>query len=131
MQAFFKENSLKPDVISLPSGLQYKVLRQGSGLSPVAADKVVIDYRGFLSDGTEFDSSFRESEPATFVVDELNPGLKEALLKMKEGAQWELYIPPSLAHKGGVRKRGVTGYEPQFYVVKLITIIQATGEDKT
>jgi FKBP-type peptidyl-prolyl cis-trans isomerase len=131
MQAFFKENSLKPDVISLPSGLQYKILRQGNGHSPVAADKVVIDYRGFLSDGTEFDSSYRESEPATFVVDELNPGLKEALLKMKEGAQWELYIPPSLAHKGGTRKRGVTGYEPQFYVVKLISIIQTTGEDKT
>jgi FKBP-type peptidyl-prolyl cis-trans isomerase len=131
MQAFFEENSLKPDVISLPSGLQYKVLRQGNGKSPAAADKVVIDYRAFLSDGTEFDSSYRESEPATFVVDELNPGLKEALLKMKEGAQWELYIPPSLAHKGGTRKRGVTGYEPQFYVIKLISIIQATGEGKT
>jgi FKBP-type peptidyl-prolyl cis-trans isomerase len=131
MQAFFKENSLKPDVISLPSGLQYKVLKQGAGNSPVGADKVVIDYRGFLSDGTEFDSSYRESEPAIFVVDELIPGLKEALLKMREGSHWELYIPPSLTHKGGVRKRGVTGYEPQFYVVRLISIIQAAGEDKT
>ena len=125
MQEFFKENSLKPGVISLPSGLQYKVLKQGNGHSPVTSDRVVIDYRGFLTDGTEFDSSYRESEPATFVVGELNPGLKEALLKMKEGAEWELYIPPSLAHKGGARKRGVTGYEPQFYVVKLISVIQA------
>jgi FKBP-type peptidyl-prolyl cis-trans isomerase len=106
------------------------VLRQGHGRTPAATDKVVIDYRGFLPDGTEFDSSYREVEPAAFVVNELNPGLKEALLKMKEGTQWELYIPPSLTHKGGVRKRGITGYEPHFYVVELISVIQADGEAK-
>ena len=129
MQTFFEENSRQPNVISLPSGLQYKVLRQGHGRTPAATDKVVIDYRGFLPDGTEFDSSYREVEPAAFVVNELNPGLKEALLKMKEGTQWELYIPPSLTHKGGVRKRGITGYEPHFYVVELVSVNQADGED--
>jgi len=130
MQMFFEENSRQPNVISLPSGLQYKVLRQGHGRIPTAADKVVIDYRGFLPDGTEFDSSYREAEPAAFIVDELYPGLKEALLKMKEGGQWELYIPPALAQKGGTRKRGITGYEPHFYVVELISVIQSDGEDK-
>lgn len=130
MQTFFEENSRQPNVISLPSGLQYKVLRQGHGRTPAATDKVVIDYRGFLSDGTEFDSSYREIEPAAFVVDELYPGLKEALLKMKEGGQWELYIPPALAQKGGTRKRGITGYEPHFYVVELVSVIQADGEAK-
>ena len=130
MQTFFEENSRQPNVISLPSGLQYKVLRQGHGRTPAATDKVVIDYRGFLSDGTEFDSSYREIEPAVFVVSELNPGLKEALLKMKEGTQWELYIPPLLTHKGGTRKRGITGHEPHFYVVELISVSQADGEDK-
>jgi len=130
MQTLFEENSRQPNVISLPSGLQYKVLRRGHGRTPVATDKVVIDYRGFLPDGTEFDSSYREAEPAAFVVTELNPGLKEALLKMKEGAQWELYIPPSLTQKGGTRKRGITGYEPHFYAVELISVIQAGEEEK-
>lgn len=130
MQAFFEENSRQPNVISLPSGLQYKVLRQGHGRTPAATDKVVIDYRGFLPDGKEFDSSYREVEPAAFVINELNPGLKEALLKMKEGGQWELYIPPSLTHKGGTRKRGITGYEPHFYVVELVSVIQADGINK-
>jgi FKBP-type peptidyl-prolyl cis-trans isomerase len=130
MQTFFEENSRRPNVISLPSGLQYKVLRQGHGRTPATTDTVVIDYRGFLPDGTEFDSSYREVAPAAFVVNELNPGLKEALLKMKEGTQWELYIPPSLTQKGGTRKRGITGYEPHFYVVELISVIQAGGEEK-
>lgn len=126
-QAFFERNALQPGVVTLPSGLQYKVLRDGSGRSPTAADKVVIDYRGFLPDGTEFGSSYQDAEPATFLVDELNPGMKEALLRMKVGAQWELYIPPSLAHAGGVRKRGITGFRPQFYVVELISIIPASN----
>lgn len=130
MRTFFEENSRQPNVISLPSGLQYKVLRQGHGRTPAVTDKVVIDYRGFLPDGKEFDSSYREVEPAAFVINELNPGLKEALLKMKEGGQWELYIPPSLTHKGGTRKRGITGYEPHFYVVELVSIIQADGINK-
>lgn len=128
MQTFFDDNALQPHVISTPSGLQYKVLRRGYGRAPAAADKVVIDYRGFLPDGTEFDNSYREIEPSTFAVNELTPGLKEALLQMEEGAQWELYIPPSLTHKGGARKRGITGYEPHFYVVELISVIPE-GED--
>jgi FKBP-type peptidyl-prolyl cis-trans isomerase len=123
MEAFFEQNARKPGVITRPSGLQYKVLRQGNGRSPSVTDKVVIDYRGFLLDETEFDNTYSEVEPATFLVDELTTGMKEAVLQMDEGAQWQLYIPPALAHKGGVRKRGITGYEPQFYVVELISII--------
>jgi FKBP-type peptidyl-prolyl cis-trans isomerase FklB len=84
----------------------------------------VVEYRAFRPDGTETDNSFKEQLPTTFTVDEAIPALKEALPQMQEGAQWELYIPASLAYPG-IRKRGPRGFEPLILTVELISVIAA------
>jgi len=103
-QAFLAANSGKEGVETLPSGLQYRVLRQGSGNSPKLADSVTVHYRGTLIDGTEFDSSHRRGQPATFRVDRVIPGWTQALQLMNPGAKWQLFIPPTLAY--GERSTG-------------------------
>jgi FKBP-type peptidyl-prolyl cis-trans isomerase len=95
---FLAENGKKPGVTTTRSGLQYQELRAGSGDSPKASDSVVVNYRGTLLDGTEFDNSYKRGEPATFEVDRVIPGWTEALQLMKPGAKWKLYIPPQLAY---------------------------------
>jgi FKBP-type peptidyl-prolyl cis-trans isomerase len=125
MQAFFEENARQEGVIGLASGLQYKVLERGIGQSPKTSDKVVFDYRAYLPDGTELYNTYDEPQPATFRVDQVvNPGLQEALQRMEEGAQWELYIPPALAYRGGTRKHRKYGYEPLIYIVELKSVIE-------
>jgi len=96
--AFLAENGKKEGVVTLPSGLQYKVLTPGKGKKPSAADTVSVHYRGTLIDGTEFDSSFKRNEPATFPVSGVIPGWTEALQLMEEGAKWQLVIPAALAY---------------------------------
>ena len=95
---FLQDNSGKEGVITLPSGLQYKVIQEGSGTTPKAADTVTVHYRGTFIDGTEFDSSYSRGKPATFGVDRVIKGWTEALQLMKEGATWRLFIPPDLAY---------------------------------
>ncbi|OPY71561.1 MAG: Outer membrane protein MIP precursor [Syntrophorhabdus sp. PtaU1.Bin002] len=97
-EAFLAENKKKPGVTTLPSGLQYKVLKEGKGKTPAATDTVVTHYRGILIDGTEFDSSFQRNEPATFSVNGVIKGWTEALQLMKEGAKWQLFVPSDLAY---------------------------------
>lgn len=97
-EAFLAENKKKPGVVTLPSGLQYKVIKAGTGKKPKATDTVKTHYRGTLLDGTEFDSSYRRGEPATFPVKGVIPGWTEALQLMEEGAKWQLFIPPHLAY---------------------------------
>jgi FKBP-type peptidyl-prolyl cis-trans isomerase FklB len=97
-EAFLEENKNKEGVVTLPSGLQYKVIRPGSGPSPRATDQVVVHYRGKLLDGTQFDSSYDRGQPATFGVNQVIKGWTEALQLMNTGAQWELYIPSELAY---------------------------------
>jgi len=97
-QAFLSENARRDGVVTLPSGLQYRVLEQGIGPTPADTDTVQVNYRGRLLDGTEFDSSFRDGEPATFVVKASLPGWRQALLSMPVGSRWELYLPPRLAY---------------------------------
>lgn len=99
-EAFLAENKKKDGVVTLPSGLQYKVIQEGSGKTPKAEDTVVTHYRGTLIDGTEFDSSHKRAhgEPATFPVKGVIPGWTEALQLMKEGSKWELFVPSSLAY---------------------------------
>jgi FKBP-type peptidyl-prolyl cis-trans isomerase FklB len=82
----------------LPSGLQYKVIKEGTGQTPTADDKVRTHYSGKLINGTEFDSSYKRSKPAEFAVRGVIPGWTEALQLMKEGGKWELYIPSNLAY---------------------------------
>lgn len=97
-EKFLADNKGKPGVVTLPSGLQYKVIREGEGDSPAAHDQVSVNYRGTLIDGTEFDSSYKRGEPATFNVNGVIKGWTEALQLMKPGAKWELYIPAGLAY---------------------------------
>ena len=97
-KAFLEENAKKEGVKTLPSGLQYRVIQEGSGATPGATDTVTVNYRGTLIDGTEFDSSYSRGKPATFRADRVIRGWTEALQMMKEGAKWELFIPPDLAY---------------------------------
>jgi len=99
---FLAENAKKEGVKTTASGLQYSVLKAGTGKTPTASDSVTVNYRGVTIDGKEFDSSYRKGKPAVFRVDEVIPGWAEALQMMKEGDKWQLYIPPHLAfHSGG------------------------------
>ena len=97
-EAFLAENSGKEGVTTLPSGLQYKVITAGAGKSPQKSDKVTVNYRGSLIDGTEFDSSYSRNKPATFGVGQVIPGWTEALQLMKEGDKWEIVIPSKLGY---------------------------------
>jgi FKBP-type peptidyl-prolyl cis-trans isomerase FklB len=96
--AFLAENKKKEGVKTLASGLQYKVIEEGKGKSPKASDTVTVNYRGTLIDGTEFDSSYKRGQPATFPVGGVIKGWTEALQLMKEGAKWQLFVPSDLAY---------------------------------
>ena len=97
-KAFLEENKKKEGIKVLPSGLQYKVLTEGSGRIPKAEDKVTVHYRGTLINGTEIDSSYKRGQPTIFEVSGLIRGWSEALQLMKEGAKWQIFIPPELAY---------------------------------
>jgi FKBP-type peptidyl-prolyl cis-trans isomerase FklB len=97
-EAFLAENGKKEGVVTLPSGLQYKVLKEGAGESPAPTARVTVQYRGTLLDGTEFDSSYKRNQPATFKVNGVIRGWTEALQLMKPGAKWQLFIPANLGY---------------------------------
>lgn len=102
--AFLAENKKREGVVTLPSGLQYEVQRDGSGESPSATDRVSVQYRGTFIDGKEFDSSYKRGQPAQFEVNRVVKGWTEALQLMKPGAKWKLYVPGDLAYgKNGMR----------------------------
>lgn len=96
--AFLAANKDKKGVVTLPDGLQYKVLKQGKGPKPTASDTVVVNYEGKLIDGTVFDSSYTRGEPAVFPVLGVIAGWVEALQLMNVGSTWELYVPANLAY---------------------------------
>lgn len=104
--AFLASNKTKDGVVTLPSGLQYKILQEGTGPKPTAADTVTVNYRGTLLDGTEFDSSYKRGQPASFPVGGIIKGWTEALLLMPVGSKWQLFIPADLAY--GPRQAGPT-----------------------
>jgi len=105
--AFLAANKAKPGVVTLPSGLQYKVLTPGTGKKPLATDTVVCEYRGTLINGTEFDSSYKSGQPATFPLNKVIKGWTEVLQLMPAGSKWQVFIPPALAY--GERGSGVIG----------------------
>ncbi len=105
--AFLAANATKEGVVTLPSGLQYKILTAGTGPKPSASDSVVCNYRGSLLDNTEFDSSYKRGQPATFPVSGVIKGWTEALQLMPVGSKWQLYIPADLAY--GERGQGPIG----------------------
>jgi FKBP-type peptidyl-prolyl cis-trans isomerase FklB len=95
---FLAQNKTKEGVVALPDGLQYKILKAGTGPKPTAGDSVVCNYRGTLLDGTEFDSSYKRGQPATFPVSGVIKGWTEAVQLMPVGSKWQLIIPPDLAY---------------------------------
>ena len=97
-EKFLAENKTKPGVKATASGLQYKVMKEGSGPSPKETDTVVTNYRGTLINGTEFDSSYKRNEPVTFPVNGVIKGWTEALQLMKKGAKYQLFVPAGLAY---------------------------------
>jgi FKBP-type peptidyl-prolyl cis-trans isomerase FklB len=97
-EAFLAANKNNPGVVTLPDGLQYQVLTTGTGAMPTAGDTVSVNYRGTLIDGTEFDSSYKRGQPATFPVGGVIRGWTEALQKMNVGSKWKLFIPSELAY---------------------------------
>ena len=97
-RSFLERNGREKGVVTTASGLQYRILSPGKGRSPKPGDVVTVNYRGNLLDGTVFDSSYKRGQPATFPVDRVIPGWREALLLMKPGAKWRLFIPPKLGY---------------------------------
>ena len=108
-EKFLAENKDKPGVTTLPSGLQYKVSKQGTGPKPKATDTVTVHYEGKLIDGTIFDSSLKRGEPTSFPVNRVIPGWTEALQLMPVGSTWQLFIPSNLAYGEHPRPGGPIG----------------------
>jgi FKBP-type peptidyl-prolyl cis-trans isomerase FklB len=106
-KAFLDENGKKEGVVTLPSGLQYKITTEGKGANPKATDTVTVHYRGTLIDGTEFDSSITRGQPAKFKLDQVVKGWTEGLQLLKPGSKAQLFIPPNLAY--GERGAGPIG----------------------
>ena len=115
---FLAKNAKKEGVKTLPSGLQYRVIKEGTGKTPKAHDTVKVYYRGTLLNGTEFDSSLRPNEPATYRVDGVIRGWTEALQMMKEGAKWQLFIPADLAYG----ERGPLADRTVIYEIELVSV---------
>lgn len=120
---FLEENSKRPEVVTLPSGLQYEILKEGNGKKPSATDKVKCHYEGTLIDGTLFDSSIKRGEPAVFGVNQVIKGWVEALQLMTEGSKWRLYIPSELAY--GTQQAGelIPPHSTLIFDVELIEIV--------
>lgn len=115
---FLEANAKKPGVISLPSGLQYKVIKEGSGRSPGLQDTVSVRYRGTLIDGSEFSNTFAAGKVEKYRVDAVIPGWTEALQLMKEGAKWQLFIPADLAFG----ERGPLAERTIIYELELVAV---------
>ena len=129
-EAFLSENKKKEGVKALPSGLQYKVIKVGTGKKPKLNDNVTVQYRGTLVDGTEFDSSYRRGQPAIFPVSGVIPGWTEALPLMGEGTKWQLFVPPNL----GYGERGAGGLigpnATLIFEIELISVQENKPEKK-
>jgi FKBP-type peptidyl-prolyl cis-trans isomerase len=122
--AFLAENKGKPGVVTLPSGLQYKILQEGAGPKPTASDTVVCNYRGTLIDGKEFDSSYKRGKPATFPVNGVIKGWTEALQLMPVGSKWQLFIPPDLAYGDAGAGKDIGPDATLIFEVELVSIRQ-------
>jgi FKBP-type peptidyl-prolyl cis-trans isomerase FklB len=120
--AFLAENKTKEGVVSLPSGLQYKIVKAGDGKKPTITDAVVCHYRGTLVDGTEFDSSYKRGKPATFALAKVIKGWTEALQLMPVGSKWQLFIPSSLGYGTRGAGKNIPPNATLIFEVELISI---------
>ena len=122
-EEFLAANAKKEGVITLPSGLQYKVIAAGSGKRPGLKDKVKCHYCGTFVDGTKFDSSYDRNEPAVFGVNQVIPGWTEALQLMQEGSKWELCIPYNLGYGEHGAPGAIPPYSTLLFTVELIEVL--------
>ena len=124
-KAFLKENIAKDGVKRTSTGLQYKVLRSGSGASPGASDRVKVHYRGKLIDGTVFDNSYKREKPATFGVNQVIKGWQEGLQRMKPGGKYRLFIPPRLAYGKGGAGEQIGPNQALIFTVELLEVMES------
>jgi FKBP-type peptidyl-prolyl cis-trans isomerase FklB len=124
--AFLAANKTKDGVITLPSGLQYKILTAGTGPKPTAADKVTCNYRGTLIEGAEFDSSYKRGQPVTFSVGEVIKGWSEALQLMPVGSKWQLFVPSDLAYADHAPSPEIGPNSTLVFEVELLSIAPKT-----
>jgi FKBP-type peptidyl-prolyl cis-trans isomerase FklB len=122
-EKYLAENAKKDGVITLPSGLQYQVLKEGNGKKPSAKDTVKCHYEGFLIDGTVFDSSVQRGEPATFPLQQVIAGWTEGLQLMQEGAKYRFFIPYRLAYGEGGAGQMIPPFATLIFDVELIEVI--------
>jgi FKBP-type peptidyl-prolyl cis-trans isomerase FklB len=128
-EAFLAANKTKEGVVTLPSGLQYKILKAGTGPKPTTSDSVVCNYKGTLIDGKEFDSSYKRGEPATFPVTGVIKGWTEALQLMPVGSKWQLFVPSDLAY-GDPGRPGIDPGATLIFEVELVSIADKSQEKK-
>ena len=121
-EAFLAVDKKREGIVTLPSGLQYKVIKSGSGNKPKLTDTVTAHYRGTLIDGTEFDSSYRRGQTVSFPVSGVIPGWIEALQLMEEGANWQVFIPPNLAYGERGAGRDIGPNATLIFEIELISI---------
>jgi FKBP-type peptidyl-prolyl cis-trans isomerase len=128
-EAFLAKNAKEPGVATTPSGLQYQVITEGTGAKPDSTSKVTVHYTGTLLDSTEFDSSVKRGQPATFPVTGVIPGWTEALKLMSVGSKWKLFVPPSLGYgaNGGGSKIGPNA--ALIFEVELLSIVDPSASD--
>jgi FKBP-type peptidyl-prolyl cis-trans isomerase FklB len=119
---YLAANKKKPGIVELPSGLQYRIVEEGSGEKPVSSDTVKVHYRGTLIDGTEFDSSYARGEPVTFQIANIINGWQQALILMSEGAKWQVFIPPILAYGSGGAGQNIGPNATLVFEIELVSI---------
>ena len=122
-EIYLKENAAKEGVVTLPSGLQYLVLKEGNGKQPKATDRVKCHYEGFLTDGTLFDSSVQRGEPAVFGLQQVIAGWTEGLQLMKEGAKYRLFIPYLLGYGESGAGASIPPYATLIFDVELLEVL--------
>jgi FKBP-type peptidyl-prolyl cis-trans isomerase len=126
-ETFLAENKTKEGVVTLPSGLQYKILKEGTGPKPTSSDSVVCNYKGTLIDGQEFDSSYKRGQPATFPVTGVIKGWTEALQLMPVGSKWQLFVPSDLAY-GDQGRPGIAPGDTLIFEVELMSIADKSAD---
>lgn len=128
-KAFLEENKTKEGVVTLESGLQYKILQEGTGASPKATDTVKCQYKGTTIDGQEFDSSYKRGQPATFAVNRVIKGWTEGLQLMKEGGKWQFFIPAELAYGERGAGQNIGPNEVLIFEVELLEIEKSEAKE--
>ena len=126
--AFLEANKIKAGVQITASGLQYKIITEGTGVVPKETDTVMVNYRGTLVDGKEFDSSYKRGEPAKFPVSGLIPGVSEALRLMKVGSKWEIYVPADLAYGDQQAGPDIGPGSTLIFELEMLSIVPAEAE---